>query len=88
MTNYIRTNVKIYVDGKEVENLSVMDAPIIATDEAQSGEVVKLYDSFSGTIKLTRKQSKRLFRIFQKAEKKQRRKEFFERIKSIFKGGF
>ena len=68
--NFIKTDAKIYIDGKEVENFSVMDAPIIASNEANSKECNGLYDSFTGTITLSRKQSKRLLRAFKRAERK------------------
>ncbi len=85
--NFIKTDAKIFIDGKEVENFSVMDAPIIAADEANSKECSGLYDSFTGTITLSRKQSKRLLKAFLKAERKWKRKQFFAKIKNIFKGG-
>lgn len=86
--NFIKTDAKIFLDNKEVANFEVLDAPIIASDEANSKECNKVYDSFTGTITLTRKQSKRILRAFLKAERKYRRKQFFEKLKNIFKGGF
>lgn len=86
--NFIKTDAKIYIDGKEVENFSIMDAPIIEANEAQSGDVVKLYDSCSATITLTKKQSKRLLKAFLKAERKFKRKQLFAAIKNKFKGVF
>lgn len=86
--DFIKTDARIFVDGKEVENFSVMDAPIIEAREAQSGDVLKMYDSFSATITLNRKQSKRLIKAFKKAERKWKRKQFFTKIKNKFKGGF
>jgi hypothetical protein len=85
--NFIKTDAKIYIDGKEVENFSISDAPIIEANEAQSNEINKLFDSYSATITLNRKQSKRLWKAFKKAERKWKRKQFFAKIKNIFKGG-
>lgn len=85
--NFIKTDLKIYIDGKEIENFSISDAPIFESREAQSNEMNKTFDSFSGTITLTKKQSKRMWKAFQKAERKWKRKQFFAKIKNIFKGG-
>jgi hypothetical protein len=85
--HFVKTDAKIYIDGKEVENFSVADAPIIASDEANSKDCSGLYDSFTGTITLSRKQSKRLLKAFKRAERKWKRKQFFAKIKNIFKGG-
>ena len=83
--DYIKTETKIFLDGKEVTNFAIEEAPIIATNEAQSGECLKLYDSFSGTITLSRKQAKRMLRVFRKAERKAARKYRWEKIKSVLR---
>jgi hypothetical protein len=85
--DFLKTDVKIFLDEKEVANFDFTEAPIIAADEAQSAEVIKLYDSFEGTITLTRKQAKRMLRVFRKAERRYRWKQFFQAVKNIFKGG-
>lgn len=85
--HFIKTDAKIFIDGKEVENFSISEAPIIEANEAQSIEINKLFDSCSATITLTKKQSKRMWKAFQKAERKWKRKQFFAKIKNIFKGG-
>ena len=68
--DFIKTDVKLFIDDKEVSNFEIMDAPIIASNEANSKDCIGLYDSFTGTITLTRKQSKRLLRAFKRAERK------------------
>lgn len=68
--NYIKTEAKIYLDGKEVENFFADQVKVIAVDEAQSGEILKLYDSFSGKITLTDKQAKRLIKAMKKVQRK------------------
>jgi hypothetical protein len=85
MNNFIKTDAKIFIDGKEVENFSIMDAPIIASDEANSKECNGLYDSFTGTITLSRKQSKRLLKAFKRAERKWLWKQL---LKTFKKDGF
>lgn len=83
--NFIKTDAKIYIDGKEVENFSITDAPIIASDEANSKDCSGLYDSFTGTITLSRKQSKRLLKAFKRAERKWLWKQL---LKTFKKDGF
>ena len=83
-TDFIKTEAKIYLDGKEVTNFFTEEVPIIATNEAQSGECLKLYDSFSGTITLSRKQAKRFIKIMCKAERKAARKYRWEKFKKIW----
>jgi hypothetical protein len=83
--HFVKTDAKIYIDGKEVENFSVADAPIIASDEANSKECNGLYDSFTGTITLSRKQSKRLLKAFKRAERKWLWKQL---LKTFKKDGF
>lgn len=83
--NFIKTDLKIYIDGKEIENFSIADAPIIASDEANSKECNGLYDSFTGTITLSRKQSKRLLKAFKRAERKWLWKQL---LKTFKKDGF
>lgn len=85
--DYIKTEVKIYLDEKEVTNFLPGEVKVIATDEAQSGECLKLYDSFSGTITLSRKQSRRLIKQLCKAERKAIRKYKWEKFKNMFKEG-
>lgn len=85
MNNFIKTDAKIFIDGKEVENFSIMDAPIIASDEANSKDCSGLYDSFTGTITLSRKQSKRLLKAFKRAERKWLWKQL---LKTFKKDGF
>ena len=83
--DYIKTDVKLFIDDKEVTNFEIMDAPIIALDEANSKDCSGLYDSFTGTITLTRKQSKRLLKVFKRAERKWLWKQLFKTYK---KDGF
>lgn len=82
--DFIKTEAKIYLDGKEVTNFFPGEVKVIAADEAQSGECLKLYDSFSGTITLSRKQSKRLIKGLLRAEKRAIRKYRWEKFKQIW----
>ena len=78
--NYIKTEAKIYLDGKEVTNFFTEEVQVIGTDEAQSGEVLKLYDSFSGTITLSGKQTRRFIKEMKKALRKNRWKQIKDKI--------
>lgn len=53
MKNYLKTNVKVFVDDKEVFNEHLK---IIEVKDSNSKEMLKRYDSFEGKIKLTKKQ--------------------------------
>ena len=78
--NYIKTEAKIFLDGKEVTNFFTNGVQVIRTDEAQSGEVLKLYDPFSGTITLSGKQARRLIRAMNKVMRKNRWKRIKEKL--------
>ena len=78
--NFIKTEAKIYLDGKEVTNFFADEVQVIRTDEAQSGEVLKLYDSFSGTITLSGKQARRFIKVMKKAMRKNRWKQIKNKI--------
>lgn len=83
--DFIKTEAKIYLDGKEVTNFFAEEIRVISTDEAQSGEVLKLYDSFSGTITLSPKQAKRLIKAMRRIERKYEWKKLWHKIRSCFK---
>lgn len=83
--DFIKTEAKIYLDGKEVTNFFAEEIRVISTDEAQSGEVLKLYDSFSGTITLSSKQAKRLIKAMRRIERKYEWKNIWHKIRSCFK---
>lgn len=53
MKNYLKTNVKVFIDDKEVFNEHLK---IIEVKDSNSKEMLKRYDSFEGKIKLTKKQ--------------------------------
>ena len=78
--NFIKTEAKIFLDGKEVTNFFTDGVRVIGTDEAQSVEVLKLYDAFSGTITLSYKQSKRFIKQMNKALRKNRWKQIKDKI--------
>lgn len=78
--NFIKTEAKIYLDGKEVTNFFANGVQVIRTDEAQSGEVLKLYDPFSGTITLSGKQARRFIKLMKKAVRENRWKQIKERL--------
>lgn len=78
--NFIKTEAKIYLDGKEVTNFFTDEVQVIATDEAQSVEVLKLYDSFSGTITLSGKQARRFIKQMNKALRKNRWEQIKDKI--------
>ena len=78
--NYIKTEAKIFLDGKEVTNFFANGVQVIRTDEAQSGEVLKLYDPFSGTITLSGRQARRLIRAMNKVMRKNRWKRIKEKL--------
>ena len=83
--NFIRTEAKVFLDGKEITNFFTEEVQVIATDEANSDEVLKIYDSFSGTITLTRKQARRFIKVMVKAERKHKWKELKAKIQNMFK---
>lgn len=67
--NFIKTEAKVFLDGKEITNFFTDEVQVIRTDESNSGEVLKLYDSFSGTITLSDEQAKRLIKGMIKAQR-------------------
>ena len=83
--NFIRTEAKVFLDGKEITNFFTEEVQVIATDEANSDEVLKIYDSFSGTITLTRKQARRFIKVMVKAERKRKWEELKAKIQNMFK---
>ena len=86
--DFIKTEAKFYLDGKEITNFFTEEVQVIATDECNSGEVLKLYDSFSGTITLSRKQAKRLIKVMVKAERKNRNQLLKQLLKVKFQNLF
>lgn len=86
--DFIKTEAKFYLDGKEITNFFTEEVQVIATDECNSGEVLKLYDSFSGTITLSRKQAKRLIKVMVKAERKHRNQLLKQLLKVKFQNLF
>lgn len=85
MRDYIKTEAKVYLDGKEVTNFFTEQVQVIRTDEANSDEVLKLYDSFSGTITLSGKQVRRFIRCMKKAQKHYFRGNLFKVVQGWFK---
>lgn len=83
--DFIRTEAKVFLDGKEITNFFTEEVQVIATDEANSGEVLKLYDSFSGTITLSSKQARRLIRVMVKAERKHKMQQLKIKFQKLFK---
>lgn len=83
--DFIRTEAKIYLDGKEVTNFFTEEVQVIGTDECNSGEVLKLYDSFSGTITLSGKQAKRFIKAMVKAERKHKMQILKSKFQNLFK---
>lgn len=59
--DYLRTNIKIYIDGLLVTNVNP-EALIFGASESNSKELLKRYNPFSGEITLTKKQLKRLIK--------------------------
>lgn len=88
MKDFVKTEVKIYLDGKEVTNFFANELKIISTSEAQSGEVLKRYDSFSGSITLTHKQARRLIREMVKVERNYLRNYLCSRLFKFVQGIF
>lgn len=86
--DYIKTEAKVYLDGKEVTNFFTEEVQVIATDECNSGEVLKLYDSFEGTITLNAKQARRFIRAMEKAERKWKIEKLKAKLKLTFQKMF
>lgn len=84
MRDYIKTEAKVYLDGKEVTNFFTEQVQVIRTDEANSGEVLKLYDPFSGTITLSDKQVRRLIRCMKKAQRHYWKENLFKVVQGWF----
>lgn len=83
--DFIRTEAKIYLDGKEVTNFFTEEVQVIGTDECNSGGVLKLYDSFSGTITLSGKQAKRFIKAMVKAERDHKKQKLKVKFQNMFK---
>ena len=83
--DFIKTEAKVFLDGKEVTNFFTEEVKVIRTDEANSGEVLKLYDSFSGTITLSAVQAKRLIKAMQKAERQYKWQKLKVKFQNLFK---
>lgn len=86
--DYIKTEAKVYLDGKEITNFFTEEVQVIGTDECNSGEVLKLYDSFEGTITLTGKQAKRFIKAMIKAERKWKVERLKAKLKLTFQKMF
>lgn len=83
--DFIKTEAKVFLDGKEVTNFFTEEVQVIGTDECNSGEVLKLYDSFSGTITLSGKQAKRFIKAMVKAERKYKIQQLKIKFQNLFK---
>lgn len=83
--DFIKTEAKVFIDGKEVTNFFTEEVQVITTEECNSGEVLKLYDSFSGTITLSGKQAKRFIKAMVKAERKHRKQKLKVKFQNLFK---
>ena len=86
--DFIKTEAKVFIDGKEVTNFFTEEVQVITTEECNSGEVLKLYDSFSGTITLSGKQAKRFIKAMVKAERKNRNQLLKQKLKVKFQNLF
>lgn len=82
--DYIKTEAKVYLDGKEITNFFTGEVQVIAFDEANNSEVLKRYDAFEGTITLTGKQAKRFIKAMIKAERKRKLQQLRAKLKLIF----
>ena len=83
--DFIKTEANVFLDGKEVTNFFTEEVQVIGTDECNSGEVLKLYDSFSGTITLSGKQAKRFIKAMKKAERKWKMQQLKVKFQNLFK---
>lgn len=86
--DFIKTEAKVFIDGKEVTNFFTEEVQVITNEECNSGEVLKLYDSFSGTITLSGKQAKRFIKAMVKAERKNRNQLLKQKLKVKFQNLF
>lgn len=82
--DYIKTEAKVYLDGKEITNFFTDEVQVIAFDEANNSEVLKRYDAFEGTITLTGKQAKRFIKVMVRAERQRKLQQLKAKLKLIF----
>ena len=82
--DFIKTEAKVYLDGKEITNFFTDEVQVIGLDEANSSEVLKRYDAFEGTITLTGKQAKRFIKAMVKAERQWKLQQLKKKLKVNF----
>ena len=81
--DYVKTEAKVYLDGKEITNFFTDEVQVIKQSDAEGSEIQKRYE-FESTITLTGKQAKRFIKAMVKAERKWK----IQRLKLTFQKMF
>ncbi len=85
--DYVKSESKVYLDGKEITNFFTNEVQVIKQSDAEGSEIQKWYE-FESTITLTGKQAKRFIKAMVKAERKWKIQRLKAKLKLTFQKMF